>query len=665
MNIPKSLLSDDLLDIPISSNATSNGNANGNTSSTPTVTNNSNSKPTRSNLYSNKGLGIKIPKRPSDTVLNTINSKTSSSQSTITPPHINNSSEFNRPISTDTSDGSDFTSQPPSRLSSISSLSSAEYNKYMASSSSSSATATATATATASTTSQTPSRFTTHQMKFQSMPSLIYQKSQSTISSSTTLNQYKLKKKIFTKSSKADKYKIYDELDDGDDNLISDDTNIYNVPLSMSSTTSLIRSANILTSKTETNLVIPPSPIPGIPNSDFSMTKNNGGGNGGNGGIKSPKLSKYPSYNGLSPTAKHLTNFYEFSINSHVDAEYKKRSKLINKIPSTTNSKDLEDFKLISQEKLSNLSITRPTWLPPKDKHESWKHEKEFQKIMTKHSLTLQKDSLINEQRERDRMIGDARLIYLTTKNKISNSNHTEIKKLIWRSLIEPNARFEIFQHVIKLKYDENLNIPETNEDLKKDWNFTSNKIIKSLKNANFSDDLIFKTLYLINKYITTTKFITKFNDNIQTNSVLKKYRNKYNDDLTVLNYKNFVKLLSQFSDDLVFKLINLMLVLGDYKFGYSFILVLCDYYHFGWNNLLLLINDSITAESTSESEVDSQVQVKPSTDEIISEDDEEGEAITITPKLESYNKLVARKRITIDDEDVFWGRVYNCYKRF
>ncbi|GME97936.1 unnamed protein product [[Candida] boidinii] len=424
--------------------------------------------------------------------------------------------------------------------------------------------------------------------------------------------------------------------------------------------------------------------------------------------VSSYSISNYDSFSELSPMAQQLTHFYEASVQNHVDFELQQRSNLVSKIPSVDSFNELsklDDLKLMSQEKLNQFSITRPIWLPPKDKHESLKHENEFKKMMFRQGEIKKIKKSKEIQRERDRMIGDARLKYLCGKPKdevLKNSHLIEIKKLIWRSLIDYKLKYELilrcellnFKNIIHTVKDETellskykLINDDGNDDDDDDDN-NENILIKSCEFYKFeyySKDLISillnKDLNLTNKetmnLITilnsltlnkdSNELIDKFNKNLKKNFKkilnnefkIRIYNNlsnnnnttttassnnstnsnnlsyKYSDedlekDINSLKFNDFFKLISNrryLSDDIILKIFTLLLIYNDYKICYSFIIViLTNYFNSDWHTLHELVNN-VSSDDNKDSKSEPLIQIK--------------------------------------DQELFWGRIYNLYKKF
>lgn len=506
----------------------------------------------------------------------------------------------------------------------------------------------------------------------------------------------KSQKKSLTESQKN---RIYDE-DSGDD--ITDSTLIFDVPMATSSTAKLFKNSNAAQSTTilrkawgnaEKNGLLHPQPLPGqtldpascastpalngqwrksVPSSissldstECSTPKNNRisvFSDLGNVNSSTSELSRAPFYHSLSPMAKQLSNFYEYSVRAHANEVMAQRASVMdNKLCGEEvelAAKKLDDLRLTSPEKLGMLTPTRPMWLPPKDKTEAIRQEHEFKKLIEHEGHRMRKESEMKSKRKRERTIADARLKYLADKDCFSNTNVNEVKKLMWVSKADPATRVAIFAKVIKNTYeiasDEQLNkLPPANitsnasldvnamvdstlgscDDprllttltnlLKRvtrmdNWTFKSCKTVLSLIQQGYSAVQVMRTLHYLNDFVMDKKFASKFTDNILKNHVMINYAKAFRDDLIVMNPTNFIRLLNVLNPSVIFKLISLLIVISDYKLLYAFVLTILLHYHFGWNNLQLLLNCNFKEEP-----------------------------------------------IKITDEELFWNRVYKYYKKF
>ncbi|KAG7869618.1 hypothetical protein KL916_005199 [Ogataea parapolymorpha] len=135
--------------------------------------------------------------------------------------------------------------------------------------------------------------------------------------------------------SQQEKYKLYEEMEEDDD--ISQEPAMFNVPMALHSTASLFEFSNktsgsrILKQAWHDSSKLAPSPLPGAL-AKKSRTEPTY--------LPSPVLTKHHSYSNLSPDARDLSNFYEYSIQNYVEQEMNRRSKYSSKVD------ELDDPKL-------------------------------------------------------------------------------------------------------------------------------------------------------------------------------------------------------------------------------------------------------------------------------------------------------------------------------
>lgn len=664
-----SLDADNMIDVPIgdTSSVSSNGTFHYHMGSFSPVTQRS-KKPYLSSPSSpipgqsqGRGLGIRISSRPSDLMLTAMSQK----NSVTAPPTAASTPAVNHVAGRSASDSSDsFPDQHDTSVSSTTSVSTTGgRTAEELSISRSSFLDSQTSVVSTSSVLDTPSNT-------RSMPTLSGN-SQSTIVTSpprcappqwngaAAECRRRLQQQQRKSLTKAEKDKLYDE----DNDEITGPSQMYNVPVANGSTASLFSSFNNRHSQTilrkawaeAPNNVLSPSPLPGNLETNRASVFSEGGAS------TSPALSTSSSFSNMSPVAQQLSNFYEYSLQSHADDEFNRRLKQVDsKIGvDQLQLQDLkvDDYRMISQEKLNMLTPTRPVWLPPKNSAEASKQEHDFKRMIKHEGSRMQKESHRKQRIERDRTIGDARLEYLAGKESLTSSNVHEVKKLLWISQVSPAIRMTLFTKVLTYSYNvtsEQLNkLPSIHiasaasldsinsmvdstlhsyDDPKlisalgsllkrtmpnKDWQYNSCKIALSLLSGGFNNNDSLRVLHYVNDYVVDKKFVAKFNNNITTSRTMATYGKHFMDDLNAINMTNFVRLLNCLSDPIVYKLTNLLVIYADYKLLHAFLLTILLHYHFGWNNVQLLLSGR------------------------------------------------RDNLIRIDNEDLFWSRVYGTYKKF
>lgn len=373
--------------------------------------------------------------------------------------------------------------------------------------------------------------------------------------------------------TKIQKDKLFD--DQSDDYI--DDSLIYNVPIASHSSLGIFNSSIVNTNNkkpwnsSNPNLLIPPSPLPGC-----SSTW-----------IDSPNLKSNPSFNILSPEAKQLSTFYEMNLQSIANEEIQRRSKF----NMYHIGESLDDLKLASNEKNNTISITRPSWFPPKNKTEVKSHESQYQEMITLQSKNSLRESKLREQMNSLRLIGDERLGYLTTKSTLTPKNINEIKNYIGGSKITCATKMKLLKMCIDYKMGENNLTPSTK--LEGHWEIIEESLISSGYTTNQTNQLMDWLSHIFND-----KFREKFTKNLDSNVVIKQLKD-FQDDLNLLNFNNCIAMISKLPPDVLVRVIEMIISSWCFQTGkaikrlLSLAICILREYHFGWSNIqMLLLNE-------------------------------------------------------------------------
>lgn len=446
--------------------------------------------------------------------------------------------------------------------------------------------------------------------------------------------------------TKKQKAKIYD--DDNDDIVddIDHDVFMYNVPIASASSLRMFQHANENQSKdalrkawneSESNLIIPPSPLPGkladnresqISTLSLTTTKITAANTPDltpqtpiGQSFQSPTLWKNKSFGVLSPTAQQLSTFYEFTSHNQAEDELMKRKQ--QSTPSTNDPQlmiTLDDLSIASHEKLSKLTVTRPSWIPPKDRTELHDHEKQFKKLLENTSKQALKQSKHQIKIEHDRVIGDARLKHLSQKSQLSSNNCQEIRKFILVTDIDNLTKFTLFRKMLLHKLGPNTllsppfqkqentivtEMPDLEiEPLFKDSNLKLSEVeISSLRTvlqpvtrpvpsnsidvnklpkipalpiqtllygftkislillrSNYTTSQVRDIIYWLHAHIFTVKFKKRFTKLLSTSSVTKLFK-EFKDDYSILTVPTGLDLVLDLPDKVVCKCIELLIV--------------------------------------------------------------------------------------------------------
>lgn len=431
-----------------------------------------------------------------------------------------------------------------------------------------------------------PERVFTH--KFQSTPTLQYNKKDPRFrrrGSAQTL-------------TKLQKEKLFEE--DADDNIDESD-NIFNVPIANSGSMRIFQSKNqskeVLRkawNQPNSNLIIPPSPLPGRLNENeyfnFSMSPN-----------LSPSISKNKSFSALSPAARQLSSFYEYSSHSDAQEEIKRRSE-VNLPINGSESQSVDDLTLASQEKVRQLTITRPTWCPPKSEKEALKHERQFKEILKLQGRLALKEAKKREERLAERLIGDERLGYLISKDQLTSKNMKEIRKYIKITKITTATKLKLFDlcigywmegHETKKQEIQNQNQNQLN-NIPTEF---KDKLIIASTSSSYNNDQILKLAYFMDT-ILDKQCEEKIVGYLSRDIFLRNLHD-FKDDISILNFKTLLNTIAHLPADIFVKTIEIFIVYctsgnsRGLKFLMATVICIIRDYHYGWSNLQMLLMHS------------------------------------------------------------------------
>lgn len=474
----------------------------------------------------------------------------------------------------------------------------------------------------------------------------VYGSRSSKISSETSLNTPAC-------SPAVSRFKRNDVKFDFDDEEVDSSSLMYNVPFTMGSTTSLYASTHsskpvktIKGAMDAAEVSMPPSPLPGNLSSDhifFADPPNRPQ-------LKSRSTSALISSNtfqGLSPVAQDISTFYDSSSRQMIEKDLRERSCMVSGLDgrfAAASNEGLDDTKLISSEKLDQISHTRPLWLPPKDKLEDQQHEREISKVLNQSVKHAEKRKLELAGFEKSKKSNWARLEILSEKSVWKSKHYSEAVKISLDSGIPKHLKYRIYCKL--LRKNELQQSDDCYADLLKEAKniYSRGTPLESLESlishhpsvgcktslrnllmvfslprfeprvgydtlaaqmlTQFAEEETFHIVVAINRFLLTDKLIEKFNEPLSQSRTMRQKFKQYStvEDLKFWENSNFRTMTQLMNRNLTIQLsrddewypsmscntiylevVELLILARSHKVFLALILNLVVNYHFGW----------------------------------------------------------------------------------
>lgn len=379
--------------------------------------------------------------------------------------------------------------------------------------------------------------------------------------------------------TKAQKDALYDST--LDDSVEGNTTGLYNVPIASHSSLGIFHSSlghglcGPPGAHSTPDLLIPPSPLPGT-QSSF---------------VDSPALKSSPSLAMLSPEARQLSVFYEAKVQSLAAEELQRRKQAAPKLNAS-----FDDLDMASDQKAALVTITRPTWCPPKPQQEKKAHERAYQKMLEHGSRVALRESRAREHRNAARLVGDERLGYLTTKTELSQKNIGEVRKYIGGSRVTPATKAKLLDLCFKGNTNNIQKYIGTQDDFKTNkshiapyWEIYE----EALTTDGYTSKQAKKILLLFEQTIPTLPATLK--PLLHSRSLAYILRN-FQDDLNIISTDTLLALLAKVPPHILSRAIETLLssfCVSPTKMAKRFIAIascILRDHHFGWTTLQLLL---------------------------------------------------------------------------
>lgn len=328
-----------------------------------------------------------------------------------------------------------------------------------------------------------------------------------------------------------------------------------------------------------------------------------------------------------SEEAQSIAQLYDQAHESHVRREMNKRETSQVSLPHMINEaseRGLDDSKLVSNEKLSMLSPTRPVWLPPKSSTESLKHIKDHQRMIEavakkekKHKE--EKKKLGEEQKKlKQKWLGELRLLEMQKLCfKCPLPHHMRYK--VWSMALNTNQPLEDL-NVLNGKLDsfpvsQITEIEQLTAGLFTSWHKFQqgedlhDKLVHLLQLQVVSsrglqqhDEVLLAILLLRFNRMDTLKLFQLLNFTVFTKECAQKTKNSlrsgkkylpqrdYGSDLASLP-DSFLQLLAHLAQEDIYPLLDILVLRNSYKVCASVWCCILKEHHLGFNTMAELLD--------------------------------------------------------------------------
>lgn len=114
----------------------------------------------------------------------------------------------------------------------------------------------------------------------------------------------------------------------------------------------------------------------------------------------------------------------------------------------------MEDLKLVSDDKVSIISSTRPCWLPPKETEERKSHERDVRKTLSMASIEKLEMNQKREEQDIKDETNKQRIVLLIDRGLNRKSSLQDLKKIAWETGFSSDRRYSIYNTVLNTDYN-------------------------------------------------------------------------------------------------------------------------------------------------------------------------------------------------------------------
>ena len=168
-----------------------------------------------------------------------------------------------------------------------------------------------------------------------------------------------------------------------------------------------------------------------------------------------PGINRVSDLQYIQETTKNLSSVYIQSQNRLSKSKLSQRTQSADFLPldfKVASEQGMEDLLLVSEDKLSAVSSSRPSWLPPKDAEEKKMHEYEISKSISMASIEQLDKNKNREERKINDETNRAKLVLLLDRDITRNSSLTSLRKIVWETSFSTESRRQIYDEILQSK---------------------------------------------------------------------------------------------------------------------------------------------------------------------------------------------------------------------
>ncbi|KAG0661375.1 Bud growth protein [Maudiozyma exigua] len=166
-----------------------------------------------------------------------------------------------------------------------------------------------------------------------------------------------------------------------------------------------------------------------------------------------PGINRVSDLQYIQETTKNLSSVYIQSQNRLSKSKLSQRTQSADFLPldlKAASEQGMEDLLLVSEDKLSAVSSSRPSWLPPKDSEEKRMHEYEISKSISMASIEQLDKNKNREERRINDETNRAKLVLLLDRDVTRNSSLNSLRKIVWETSFSKESRRQIYDEVLQ-----------------------------------------------------------------------------------------------------------------------------------------------------------------------------------------------------------------------